>query len=60
MIECENDLQEILGIIENWCKKWRLEINLIKTNILHKKGEKATIKVYFSFWYETSYLLSIL
>ena len=33
--EYETDVQEILTIIENWCKKFRLEINLTKTNILH-------------------------
>ena len=40
LAECENDLQEILFIIENWCKKWRLEINLTKTNILHVRNKR--------------------
>ena len=40
LAECENDLQEILLIIENWCKKWRLEINLTKTNILHIRNKR--------------------
>ena len=40
LAECENDLQEILVIIENWCKKWRLEINLTKTNILHIRNKR--------------------
>ena len=38
--ESENDLQDILFIIENWCKKWRLEINLTKTNILHVRSKR--------------------
>ena len=40
LAECETDLQEILIIIENWCKKWRLEINLTKTNILHVRNKR--------------------
>ena len=35
LAENEDDLQSILFIIENWCKKWRLEVNLTKTNIVH-------------------------
>ena len=40
LAECENDLQDILVIIENWCEKWRLEINLTKTNILHIRNKR--------------------
>ena len=48
MIECENDLQEIFGIIENWSKKWRLEIDLTKTNIIHiRKGRQHQPKLTF-------------
>ena len=38
----EEDLQSLLFIVENWCKRWRLEINLTKTNIMHvhKKQSK--------------------
>ena len=39
--ENENNLQLILIIIENWCQKWRLEINLTKTNILHLRPKKS-------------------
>ena len=31
----ENDLQHLLLIVENWCRKWRLEVNLTKTNVMH-------------------------
>ena len=31
----EVDLQYLLNIVEVWCEKWRLEVNLTKTNILH-------------------------
>ena len=48
MIECENDLQEIFGIIENWSKKWRLEIDLTKTNIIHiRRGDSINQSLLF-------------
>jgi len=28
------DLQDILFILEQWCCKWRLEVNLTKTNVI--------------------------
>ena len=31
----EHELQFLLNIVEIWCKKWRLEVNLTKTNIMH-------------------------
>ena len=40
LAETENDLQSILIIVENWCKKWRLEVNLTKTNILHVRNNR--------------------
>ena len=35
LTENEEDLQYLLIIVENWCRKWQLEVNLSKTNILH-------------------------
>ena len=50
LAENEADLQSILFIIENWCKKWRLEVNLTKTNILHvRKIRKQQSKFTFFF-----------
>ena len=31
----EPDLQFLLFLVEKWCTKWHLEVNLSKTNILH-------------------------
>ena len=36
----ENDLQDLLFIVECWCQKWRLEINLTKTNIMHVRSKR--------------------
>ena len=50
LAETENDLQSILFIVENWCKKWRLEVNLTKTNILHvRKSRKLQSRFTFLF-----------
>ena len=31
----EQDLQYLLFLVEGWCKDWRLEVYLTKTNIMH-------------------------
>ena len=50
LAESETDLQSILFIIEKWCKKWRLEVNLSKTNILHiRNSRKMQSKFTFLF-----------
>ena len=40
MAESEIDLQQLLDIVESWCRKWRLEVNLTKTNILHVRPKR--------------------
>ena len=35
LAENENDLQELINVVGNWCEKWRMEVNLDKTNIMH-------------------------
>ena len=46
----ENDLQDLLNIVENWCKRWRLEVNLAKTNVMHVRPKrKESSKFMFLF-----------
>ena len=40
--KCEEDLQFLLFMVETWCKKWRLEVNLTKTNIMHIRGKRKS------------------
>ena len=40
LAENEPDLQFLLNIVEIWCEKWRLEVNLAKTNILHLRVKR--------------------
>lgn len=38
--ENESDLQCLLDTMYDWCKKWRLKVNLEKTNIVHFRPKK--------------------
>ena len=38
--ENEEDLQSLLFIVQTWCEKWRLEVNLSKTNIMHVRSKR--------------------
>ena len=43
-------MQELLGIVDNWCTRWRLEVNLTKTNIMHvRPSRKPQSKFTFLF-----------
>ena len=44
LAETEEDLQSMLFMVECWCKRWRLEVNLSKTNVMHfrKKRKKQS------------------
>ena len=37
----ENDLQDLLCIKQNSCRKWRLEVNSAKTNIMHIRSKRT-------------------
>ena len=40
LAENEQDMQELLSIVENWCTRWRLEVNLTKTDIMHVRSSR--------------------
>ena len=42
----EEDLQSLLFLVENWCIKWRLEVNLSKTNILYIRGKMKSQSIF--------------
>ena len=42
LAESEGDLQFLLIIVETWCTKWRLEVNITKTNILHVRSKRTS------------------
>ena len=50
MAESEIDLQLMLKVVYNWCNKWRMDVNLSKTNILHiRKKKQPRSKFKFKF-----------
>ena len=40
LAENEGDLQQMLEIVENWCKKWRLAVNHDKSKIMHFRNAR--------------------
>ena len=41
LADSEADLQALLTIVENWCKRCRLEVNLSKTNVMHVRKKRT-------------------
>ena len=51
LADSETDLQALLNIVNVWCSKWRLEVNLLKTNIMHIRKNQCR-KSEFNFTFE--------
>ena len=39
LAENENDLQDLLRFVHEWCRKWRLKINQTKTKVMHFRNK---------------------
>ena len=39
--ENEKDLQDMLDTVYEWCSKWRLKVNVIKSQIVHFRPRKV-------------------
>ena len=48
--ENENDLQSLLNCVYDWCYKWRLMVNIDKTNVVHFRKVR-TLRTNFEFKY---------
>ena len=46
LAESEDDLQSLIDIVNQWCSKWRLSVNLLKTNIMHVRNRRKAISNY--------------
>ena len=44
--ENEADMQFLLYMVEIWCAKWRLEVNLSKTNIMHVRNPRRNRSIF--------------
>jgi hypothetical protein len=43
LAECEEDLQNMLDQVHSWCRKWRMEVNPTKTQIVHFRKPRSVI-----------------
>ncbi len=41
--ENENDLQTLINIVQDWCSKWRLSVNIDKTKIMHFRTKNTPV-----------------
>ena len=39
--ESETDLQALMNLVNVWCSKWRLDVNLLKTNVMHVRKQQC-------------------
>ena len=50
LAESEENLQRMLDLVYEWCRKWRLEVNIAKTNIVHfRRKQVAATNALFKF-----------
>ena len=48
--DSESELQSMLNVMYQWCKKWRLRLNSNKTKIVHFRGKRVK-QTMFKFTY---------
>ena len=54
LAESENDLQALLDILYQWCMKWRLNVNIAKTQVVHfRPSRKRCTSVVFRYGEES-------
>ena len=59
--ENEKNMQSMLNCLDNWSKKWRMVVNMTKTNVIHFRPTSAPISNYnfkigeFPVTFKTSY-----
>ena len=52
LAETEDDLQKMLDVLNNWCRKWRMKVNSKKSNVVHFRPKSCQMTDY-SFTYDT-------
>ena len=50
--ENETDLQDMLNVLSNWCKKWRMTVNINKSAVIHFRKSR-TPRTQFQFQYNS-------
>jgi len=42
LAEAESDLQNLISVLNSWCKRWRLNVNKSKTQIMHIRKQNQS------------------
>ena len=50
--ENEEDLQNMLNVLSNWCRKWRMSVNTSKSAVIHFRNSR-TARTQFQFEYNS-------
>ena len=50
LVENVNDMQHVLDILWKWCEKWRINVNISQSNVMHfRKGQLPQSTFNFKF-----------
>ncbi len=47
--ECESDLQQMLDRLHEWCSRWKLKVNVLKSQVMHFRREPSVPRSLFKF-----------
>ena len=53
MSDSEDKLQKMINCVYSWCRRWRLCVNLAKTNVVHFRAKRRKLSQY-KFYYGTN------
>ena len=53
MSDSEDNLQKMINCVYSWCRRWRLCVNLAKTNVVHLRAKRQKLSQY-KFYYGTN------
>ena len=58
MSDSEDKLQKMINCVYSWCRRWRLCVNLAKTNVVHFRAKRRKLSQY-KFYYGTNVIDSV-
>ncbi len=54
----EPELQRLINIVKKWCTKWKLQVNLEKTKVVHYRNSRKGLTKYSFLWGENNIEIS--
>ncbi len=49
LAECESDLQQMLDRLHEWCSNWKLQVNVLKSQVMHFRRGPSVPRSLFKF-----------